>query len=134
MTHLDTSYLIDLLRENGRGIEGPATRALEELSEDELGVSVHVACELHAGAAQSADPQREHGRVEALLSALWRAEPGEAFPIAYGRTLAKLRRRGETVSTMDLLIATAALVDGAALVTRNVRDFERIPGLTVISY
>jgi len=35
---------------------------------------------------------------------------------------------------MDLLIATAARVDGARLVTRNVRDFERVPALDVIGY
>jgi predicted nucleic acid-binding protein len=31
-------------------------------------------------------------------------------------------------------LATAALVDNAALVTRNVRDFSRVPGLRVLSY
>lgn len=35
---------------------------------------------------------------------------------------------------MDLLIATAALEDGAPLLTRNARDFERIPGLRVLGY
>jgi predicted nucleic acid-binding protein len=35
---------------------------------------------------------------------------------------------------MALLIATAARVDNAALVTRNVREFERIPELSVIAY
>jgi predicted nucleic acid-binding protein len=35
---------------------------------------------------------------------------------------------------MDLLIGTAALLDDAALVTRNVKDFARIPGLRVLSY
>ena len=33
---------------------------------------------------------------------------------------------------MDLLIATAALVDAAPVVTRNVQDFSRIPGLEVM--
>jgi len=35
---------------------------------------------------------------------------------------------------MDLLIATAAVVDGAALVTRNPKDFSRITGLAVVAY
>jgi predicted nucleic acid-binding protein len=28
---------------------------------------------------------------------------------------------------MDLLIATTALIDGSPLVTRNARDFSRVP-------
>jgi predicted nucleic acid-binding protein len=35
---------------------------------------------------------------------------------------------------MDLLIGTAALLDDAALVTRNVRDFSKIPGLRLLAY
>jgi predicted nucleic acid-binding protein len=35
---------------------------------------------------------------------------------------------------VDLLIATAAVVDDGPLVTRNFREFERVPGLDVLSY
>jgi predicted nucleic acid-binding protein len=35
---------------------------------------------------------------------------------------------------MDLLIGTAALLEDAVLVTRNVKDFSKIPGLRVLSY
>jgi predicted nucleic acid-binding protein len=35
---------------------------------------------------------------------------------------------------MDLLIATAALLDDAPIVTKNVKDFSRVPGLRVLGY
>jgi predicted nucleic acid-binding protein len=38
------------------------------------------------------------------------------------------------VRVSDLLIGTAALLEDAALVTRNVKDFSKIPGLRVLSY
>lgn len=38
------------------------------------------------------------------------------------------------IPSMDLLIATAALIDDAPLVTKNVKDFSRVPGLRVIGY
>ena len=35
---------------------------------------------------------------------------------------------------MDLLIAAAARTHDAPVVTRNPRDFERVPGLDVLTY
>lgn len=134
MIHLDTSYLVDLLREVSRGEEGPASAVLDDVGDEELGVSIHVVCELRAGAELSVDPTAERSRVDALVAPLALAIPDERFAGTCGRLLAELRRRGEGISTMDLLIATAAVVDGASLVTRNAREFERVPGLHVLSY
>ena len=51
MTHLDSSLLIDVQRELARERPGPAFEALESIDDGEiLGVSVHVVCELRAGA------------------------------------------------------------------------------------
>lgn len=135
MTHLDTSFLVDLLREAARDEDdGPAHRALDRLADEELAVSVHVACELRAGAALARDPEREGDRVTALLKALHVVHTTDRFAGVYGELLAELRRRGETISTMDLLIASAARAQNAALLTRNARDFERVPGLEVVAY
>lgn len=135
MTHLDTSYLVDLLREVARGdLDGPAHTALDTLADETLAVSVHVACELYAGAALSGNSTDERARVGALLAALDVVPTGEGFPARYGELLAELRKRGQTVATMDLLIATAALDQKATLVTRNASDFDRIPGLMVRAY
>ncbi len=134
MTHLDTSSLVDLLREAARGKEGPAHAVLDRLAEEELAVSVHVACELYAGAELADDPEVERDRVTSLLKALQVVHTGDRFAPLYGALLAELRRRGEAVSTMDLLIAAAARTHDAPVVTRNARDFERVPGLDVVSY
>jgi tRNA(fMet)-specific endonuclease VapC len=60
--------------------------------------------------------------------------PDERFPPAYGRLYAWLESRGQRIAAMDLLIATAAVVDEAPLATRNTRDFARVPGLRVLGY
>ena len=134
MTHLDTSFLVDLLRERARGREGPAQRLLSTLADEELSISIHVACELHAGAELSSAPAAEHARVTVLCSALRIVPADERFPLQYGSLLGEMRRRGESIATMDLLIAAAARVENAPLVTRNVRHFERVPELSVIAY
>jgi tRNA(fMet)-specific endonuclease VapC len=43
----------------------------------------------------------------------------------------ELKRRRLKVRKMDLQIAATALQHGATVVTRNVRDFKCVPGLTV---
>ena len=58
----------------------------------------------------------------------------QRFAPAYARLLAATSRGGRPVAAMDLLIATAAVLDEAPLVTRNVKDFSRVPGLRVLRY
>jgi tRNA(fMet)-specific endonuclease VapC len=41
------------------------------------------------------------------------------------------RRQGIRVGTMDLRIASICLATGSILLTRNLRDFRRVPGLSV---
>lgn len=134
MIHLDTSFLVDLLREASREADGPATRFLAGAADQETGISVFVACELTAGAAMSKTPGQERRRVEQLCAGLRLHYPEEGFPAAYGSLLAALERGGGRISTMDLLIATTAILAGAPLVTRNARDFARVPGLEILTY
>lgn len=135
MTHLDSSVLIDLLREMAREKPGPAFELMESLDDDEpLGVSVHVVCELRAGAELARRPAREHEALDRMLSGLILACPDERFAQVYARLLASMERSGQRIAAMDLLIATAAIRDDAALATKNVKDFARVPGLRVIPY
>jgi tRNA(fMet)-specific endonuclease VapC len=99
-----------------------------------LGISVFVACELAAGAAMSAKPTREQRRVDQLCEALRLEYPDERFAPNYGSLLAAQERAGGRISTMDLLIATSAVVARAPLVTRNGKDFSRVSGLDVLTY
>ena len=134
MTHLDTSFIIDLLREQRRDAFGPAHAALEVMADDPLGVSVFVLCELDVGVASSTRSDRERTSVSSLADALAIAYPDSRFAPLYAETLVATRRAGKAIATMDLLIGVAALVDGASLLTRNRRHFEAIPGLDVLGY
>lgn len=132
--HADSSYLIDLLREQTRGKSGKATAFLEEHAADRLLASVFVVCELEAGAANASSPDREQARLRALLQAVTVVYPDERLAPVYGDVLFMLQRTGKTVDTMDLLIATTALVEEASLVTGNRKHFDMIPGLEVLGY
>jgi len=135
MIHLDSCLLIDLLRETSRDRPGPAFDLLESLGDSEiLAASVHVVSELRAGAELARNPLKEHEALDQLLSGLLVACPDARFPALYGRLLAAIQRTGTPIATMDLLIATAALLDDAPLATRNAKDFSRIPGLRLLTY
>ena len=135
MIHFDSSFLIDLLREDAKGRPGPALDFIEALGDDELmAVSVHVVSELRAGAELSKRALAEHEAVDRLLGNLRVVYPDERFAPMYGRLFASAHRGGRPVPAMDLLIATAALLDDAALVTANLKDFARVPGLRTLSY
>ena len=135
MTHFDSSFLIDLQREIRQERPGAAFDFIEALEDDEiLAVSVFAVCELKVGPELSRKPLKELEALDEFLGGLLVTYPGARFPPLYARLLAATHRDGRQVAPMDLLIATAALLDDAPLVTRNVKDFSRVPGLRVLSY
>lgn len=135
MIHLDSSFLIDLHRETATGRPGGALDWIESLDPNEvLGVAVHAVCELRAGAELSRQALREHEALDRLFSGLLVVYPDDRFAPAYARLAAATSRGGKAVAAMDLLIATAATLDDAPLVTRNLKDFTRVPGLRVLKY
>ncbi len=133
MIHLDTTFLVDLLREGRKGL-GPAMSFLDTIEKQDLAISVHALCELQAGAELASDPRREKEAIQRICSALWVRSPDEKLSEIYGYLFALLKRSGRIISTMDLLIAASALSDEAPLVTRNLHHFSRVPGLAVLSY
>ncbi len=133
MSFFDADFVIDLLREQRRGVVGPAHQKLAQLGETPIRLSVFVLCELEAGAARFHDPE-EVQRVRRLCQQFEVVYPDERFAPLYGETLAALKQQRLTVATMDLLIGTQALVENDTLVTRNVRHFEKIPNLRIEEY
>jgi tRNA(fMet)-specific endonuclease VapC len=53
------------------------------------------------------------------------------FDAAASAVYDRLQAQRVRVSTMDLRIAAIALAHGLILVTRNVRDFQQVPGLMI---
>lgn len=134
MIHLDTTFLVDFQREVAAAEPAGATAFLQARAAEPLRVSVHALCELEAGVRLARNPERERARLEALVKSLDVAYPNGRFVEVYGKAFAALERRGRRVPVMDLLIAVAALVDHATLVTRNRQDFAAVPDLDVLTY
>jgi predicted nucleic acid-binding protein len=94
-----------------------------------------VLCELESGAARASDPVAERELLAELLTDVEIATPApDALARTNGELLADLDRRGSQIATMDLLIASTAIVASARLVSANRRHFERVPGLALLTY
>lgn len=109
---------------------------LQALRPADLGVPAVVEYELRYGLlrlpAEAAVP-----RLEALTRILrpLRILPFDSECAHYAaRTRAGLESLGMPIGPHDLLIAATALCHQATLVTRNVREFSRVPGLQWVNW
>ena len=134
MIHLDTTFLVDAIRESRRGGEGPARAWLAEHRSEQLGLSVFVLSELLVGAELHGDPVEERRRVRGVCGDLPVVLPDAHLADTYAAVHATLTRAGTPVATMDLLIGCTALNAGVPLLTANQAHFSRLPGLRVLAY
>lgn len=106
---LETTFLIDLEREQRGDHRGPAREFLEKHSEARLCITPTIAGELASGVDREV---------------CWR----------YGRLFRFLKDNGLLIGSNDLWIAATSVVHGLPLVTHNERHFRRIPELKVLGY
>jgi predicted nucleic acid-binding protein len=87
-----------------------------------------------AGELASGLDQSERSRWEQFIAPFEVLEGTPDVAWEFGRLYRYLRTNGLLIGTNDLWIAATALVNGMPLVTRNAREFARVPGLTVLPY
>ena len=131
---LDTCFLIDIMRESKKDIEGSAIRKLQSIEDLILNVSLFTVCELMGGVEKSSNPQSERSNVEFLLEHLRVIYPDTGFAVSYGEIYGYLSNSGTMIPQMDLLIGCQAKILNMPLITKDVDHFNRIKGLIVESY
>jgi tRNA(fMet)-specific endonuclease VapC len=75
--------------------------------------------------------QRLQERFDLICAEIARAAWTDAVSERFGHVKATLERKGQGIEDFDAAIAAHALAEGAALVTANVADMKRVPGLTI---
>ena len=132
MVCVDTTFLIDLLHKNPA-----AEKKLISLSKRIDGPSVTVITlgELFYGAYKSNNAEKEKEKTREALSGFLILEMNEQGAERFGEILGILDKRGQKINDRDVMIAAIAISKGEhSIVTRNKKDFERIPGLAVETY
>jgi len=124
---LDTNIVVFCLR----GKSPAAMRRLHAVPVAEVRVPLQVHAELLVGAAKSKNPAKATSRVLTFLAPFLVAWPDAAVEDHYVAIRTHLEALGTPISEADLWIAATARAAGGTLVTNNIREFSRVPNLTI---
>jgi tRNA(fMet)-specific endonuclease VapC len=123
---VDTDWIIQYL------IGDPAiVSKLRELRPQGLAVSILSVAELYEGVYYSRNPEASQKGVENFLENLSILNINQEICRIFGRQRGNLRRQGNMIGDLDLLIAATCMHHDSTLLTNNVRHFERLEGLRI---
>lgn len=122
---LDTNTCIFLLNQKPQSVR----KRLEKLSLSQICLSSISAFELEAGARKGTKLQENLERLGRFFPTIQVIPFDLEAAQEAGQIAQILREKGTPIGTLDLLIAAHARQLGAVVVTNNLREFQRVPGL-----
>ncbi|SEJ51210.1 tRNA(fMet)-specific endonuclease VapC [Azotobacter beijerinckii] len=94
-------------------------------------ISTVVLMELIYGAEKSANPERNLADIEGFAARLEVLKYDQSAAAHTGQLRAELAKAGTPIGPYDQMIAGHARSQGLILVTNNLREFDRVPGLRI---
>jgi tRNA(fMet)-specific endonuclease VapC len=94
-----------------------------------MGISTVTLGELVFGAEHSQQVERNLADIEAFTARLEVLPFDNKAAYHFGQIRAMLYRIGQPIGPYDMMIAGHARASGLNLITNNVKEFERVPGL-----
>lgn len=121
---LDTNIVIYTMKNRPQKVK---TRFQEH--QGWMGISAVTLGELVFGAENSQKVERNLADIEAFASRVEVLPFNNKAAYHFGQIRATLYRMGQPIGAYDMMIAGQARAGGLILVTNNVKEFERVPGL-----
>ena len=110
---------------------GQVREHMRQHEDQDFKLCTPVLWELLTGANKSRDSSTQHARL-ALFQARFELLPFDPAAARHAAQVrAQLEAQGTPIGAIDTMIAGVALANGLILVTRNVREFARVPGLQI---
>jgi tRNA(fMet)-specific endonuclease VapC len=128
----EARYLLDtnILSALARNPLGPVYSKIREHGEDSVCTSIIVACEIRFGLEKSGSSMLRD-RMERILASMETLAYEQPVESHYAEIRWQLEKKGTPIGPNDLLIAAQARHLGLTLVTDNVDEFKRVPGLEI---
>jgi tRNA(fMet)-specific endonuclease VapC len=127
---LDTDMASYIIRGRSPDVRAKLAAVLPSM----ICISVMTRAELLYGLKKLAPEHRLHLAVRRFFKIIrvlpWEADAADFYADIRHRLLTT----GQPIGEMDMMIAAHSLAIGAAIVTNNVRHYERIPGLVLINW
>lgn len=124
---LDTNICIHIIRKKPEVL----LARIRHLHVSDLGISVITLSELEVGVEKSTAAERNRIALIEFISPLTVYSFDAAGAREYGRLRAVMEKEGKTIGSFDMLIAAHALALHFTLVTNNLKEFKKVPGLCV---
>ena len=125
MYMLDTNILVKAIRQKDHSVRNK----LLQYAVGELCISSITYTELLFGVYRSAYPEKNLSALHAVLSWIEILPFDLSAAESAGKVMAFLAAKGLSFGDRDALIAGHALSMNIPIITHNVREFERVPGL-----
>lgn len=121
---LDTNFVIYVIKQR-------PLQVLEIFNQHHgrMAISSITLAEMVHGAEKSSDASRNTAVVEDFVSRLAVLPYDDKAAWHYGNIRSALEKLGQPIGINNLHIAAHARSSGLTLITNNVREFERVPGL-----
>lgn len=127
MYMLDTNICIYILKKKPLAV----LEKFKSVACDQLCLSVITFAELAYGVEKSAQKAKNSQIVHAFTGNLLIRPWDMQAATFYASTRCFLEKSGNPIGPLDMMIASHAMSIGATVVTNNLREFTRIPGLNV---
>jgi len=121
---LDTNMMIYTIKNRPEKVREAFT-----LHEGQMCISSVTLGELIYGAEKSSQVERNLSVIEGLAARLDVMPFDEKAAAHFGQLRAELAKAGKSIGPYDLMIAGHARALGLVLITNNLKEFERVPGL-----
>lgn len=124
---LDTNICIYIIKQKPENV----IERFGQLPISSVAISSITLSELEYGVMKSAKPEQNKVALSQFVAPLEILPYGDDAAQSYGIIRAMLEKKGAPIGSLDTLIAAHALSVNCTLVTNNVKEFSRVPGLLI---
>ena len=123
---IDADWIIEIARGNS-----VASQVVNALAPEVVAVSWMTLGEIYEVAFNTPHPEAYMGNLQQLLDGFVAIGVDRPIIERFAEVRALLRRQGQLISDLDIIVAATALARDLTVLTYNRRHFERVPDLRI---